>query len=77
MFTPVTLQAARSRRMGQLPPVIRFEITDELGEKFLPGATMEIWDGGTLILSKLSDGGGNVSITKTEMNDAIEAFGKS
>lgn len=75
MFRPVTLAATRRRRMGQQNPAIRFEVTDELGEKFLPGATMEVWSGGTLVLSKLADGGGNVSITPREMNAAAEAVG--
>ncbi len=74
MFTPVTLQAARSRRMGQANPVMRFEVTDEFGEKFLPGATVEIWVGDILLLSKLADGGGNVSITEREAREAARAW---
>lgn len=75
----VRLQGAPSgvprRALSQQARVaLRFEVTDALGEAFIPNAAVSlVFEDGTHIITKLTDAGGNVSFTESEIAQAAEA----
>ncbi len=63
-------------RLGQPPPIIRFEVTDATSAQFVPNASVSlIFEDGTHILTKLTDAGGNVAFREREIQEAVEQAG--
>lgn len=63
----------RNAFVGQVSePVARFIVTNESGDRFLPGARVAIvLEDGTPVISKQADQGGNVAFGKGELINAL------
>lgn len=56
--------------------VLRFIVTDELGDRFIPNALVSlVFEDGTVLLGKRTDAGGNVAFSEREVVDAARRVG--